>query len=512
MIVSGSSKRFFLAVFAALVILHAFAVSRSRLLPFTDLPNHLAASTIVRHYGEFGTEFTKYFSVDLFPKPNVLYLVFCSAKIFPSVETASRVWYFLYALLLPLSVLLLTRRLGGALWPAVLSLLFLYSYSVCWGFAGYMMAIPLALFSAWASAGMAMKSGARYTAASAFLLLLIFFAHALAAIFAIVLHLVFMAFARDTRPMRKSANCLTAVPSLALLAAWWFYGRSFWVGPSTSEHLADYYTGEFFTAFPDRWKILFLDNYNVLGGTAGAAVGITFSLVVIAIAIIPLIRKRRGPAAVREEPGRPEGARYAFLLLALSFACYTFLPKDLPGQAILAQRFSGFVLLSLIIVAGIQWKGRRVRLVPAVATVVCLVHLVLWWSNFHSFNRENESFTADFFPDHWKGKMLSGLIYDFRWRGSPAYIHYPGYYITWKKGIATTSVIGYRFGIVRRKAPITILPAYLEWIGRFQEYDGRYSSLDYLLVRGTVPAEREHDTDGFEPLRAAGKWRLLKNH
>jgi len=357
-----------------------------------------------------------------------------------------------------------------------------------------------------------MKSGARHTVASALLLLLTFFAHALAAIFAVALHIVFMAFASGTRPARKAANCLTALPAVAILAAWWLYGRSFWFGPDTVEYLARYYTGEFFAAFPDRWKILFLDNYTVLGGKAGGAVGIAFSLVVAAIAIIPLVRKRKGPAARPEESGRPEGSRYAFLLFAVSFACYTFLPRDLPGQAILAQRFSVFVLLSLIVVAGILWKGRRARLVPAVATVVCLAHLVLWWSNFHSFNRENESFTADFFPDHWKGKILSGLIYDYTWRGSPAYIHYPGYYITWKKGIATTSVIGYRFGAVRRKAKLPILPAYLEWIGKFQKYDGRYSSLDYLIVRGAVPAGRENETDGFEPLRTAGKWRLLKNN
>ena len=506
MIVSGSSKKLFLAVFAALVILHAFAVSSSRLLPFADLPNHLAASTIARHYGEFGTEFSKYFSVDLFPKPNVLHIVFCSSKIFPSVEAANRVWYLLYVLLLPLSVLLLVRRLGGTLWPAVLSLVLLYSYPVCWGFAGYTMAIPLVLLSARASAGMAMRSGLRSTAASAALLLLLFFAHALAAFFAIVLHLVFMAFARSTRPARKAANCLTAVPALAMLAAWWFYGRSFWYGPGTSEHLAGYYSGEFFTAFPDRWKLLFIDNYNVLGGTTGEIVGIAFSLVIITAAVIPLIRKRG------ENTARPEGTRYALLLLAVSLACYLFLPRDLPGQTILAQRFSVFVLLSLIVVAGVAWKDRGRGPVPAVAIVVCLVHLFLWWSDFRAFNRENRDFTPDFFPDHWKGKILSGLIYDFRWRGSPAYIHFPGYYITWKKGIATTSIIGYRFGAVRRKARLPVLPAYLEWIGMFQRYDGRYESLDYLLVRGAVPAGHENDTDGFEPVRFTDKWRLLKNN
>jgi len=517
---SGSSKKLFLAVFAGLVILHAFAVSSSRLLPFTDLPNHLAASTIVRHYGEFGTEFAKYFSVDLFPKPNVLHIAFCSAKIFPSVEAANRAWYLLYVLLLPISVLLLIRRLGGTLWPTVLSLLCLYSYSVCWGFAGYTMAIPLVLLSAWASAGMAMNSGRpgsgwsgiRNAASSSSLLLLLFFAHALAVIFATVLHLVFMFFARNTGPRRKALNCLTAVPAAAMLSAWWFYGRSFWFGPDTSEHLASYYSGEFFTAFPDRWKILFIDNYNMLSGTTGVMVGTAFSLVIITAVIIPLILKQKDAAARPEDSKRPEGTRYALLMLAVSLACYLFLPKDLPGQAILAQRFSVFVTLSLTIVAGILWKGRSVRLAPALATVVCLAHLILWWGNFHAFNRENESFTPDFFPDHWKGKILSGLIYDYTWNGRPAYIHYPGYYITWKKGVATTSVIGYRFGAVRRKAKLPVLPAYLEWIGRFQKYDGRYESLDYLLVRGTVPAEHEHDTDGFEPLRTAGKWRLLKNN
>lgn len=509
---SGLSKKIFLAAFAALVILHAFAVSSQRLLPFTDLPNHLAASTVNRHYGEFGNEFSKYFDVDLFPKPNVLHIAFCSAKIFPSVETANRIWYFLCVLLLPLSVLLLVRRLGGAIWPTVLSLLLIYSYSVSWGFAGYTMAIPLVLLSAWASAGMAMRSGPRGIAASALLLLLLFFAHALAAIFAVVLHIVFILFAAGTGPRRKAAHCLTAVPAVAMLAAWWFYGRSFWFGPSTTEHLASYYSGEFFTTFPGRWKILYLDNYSVLSGSTGGIVGAALALIIIAAVAIPLIWKHREPAASGTTPARSGGARYALILLAVSLACYLFLPKDLPGQAILAQRFSVFVLLSLVILAGVLWKGRRPGLVRVVATVVCIAHLVLWWSNFHAFNRENEGFTAEFFPDHWKGKILSGLIYDYTWRDRPAYIHYPGYYITWKKGIATTSIVGYRFGAVRRKAKLAFFPAYLEWIGRFQKYDGRYSNLDYLLVRGAVPAGREDETAGFEPLRDAGKWRLLKNN
>ena len=506
MTVPGSPKRFFLAVFAALIIFHAIAVSSSRLLPFTDLPNHLASSAIARHYGEAGNEFSRYYSVDLFPRPNVLHIVFCSLKVFPSVETANRAWYFLYALLLPLSALLLTRRLGGVLWPSVFSLLLLYNYSVTWGFSGYTMAVPLVLLSAWASAGMAMKGGARLAAASVFLLLLTFFAHALAALFAIALHLAFMAGSGNARPARKAARCLAALPALAMLAAWWLYGRSFWFGQSTSDHLAGYYSGAFFTTFANRWKLLFIDNYTLFDGAAGIIVGTAFSLAIIAAALIPLVSKRRGRSA---ETG---GMRYALILLALSLACYLFLPKGIPGQEILSQRFSVFVLLSLTVVAGVAWKDRAVRLIPAAAVAVCVVHLFLWWNNFHLFNRENECFTPAFFPDSGKGKILSGMIYDYRWRGRPSYIHYPGYYITWKKGIATTGVVGYRFGAVRRKASLAVLPHYLEWIGRDGRYDGRYDHLEYLLVRGKAPAGRESETEGFVPVRSAGKWLILKNN
>jgi len=207
---------------------------------------------------------------------------------------------------------------------------------------------------------------------------------------------------------------------------------------------------------------------------------------------------------------RPAGSRYAILLLTVSLACYALLPRDLPGQAILAQRFSVLVLISLVILAAVLWKDRKPRFVPAVVTLVCAAHLAMWWSDFRAFNRENEGFRPDFLPAPWKGRILAGLVYDYKWRGMPAYIHFPGYYITWKKGIATTSLIGYRFGAVRRKAPLAVLPAYLEWTGKTGRYDGRYSNLDYILMRGALPRGREYEIEGFSPLRSAGKWHLLK--
>jgi hypothetical protein len=513
-----------LIALAVLTLLHAVALSSSRLLPFTDLPNHLAAATIVRHHGEFGNEFSRYFDVDLFPKPNVLHLVWSSMAVFPSAEAATRAWYFLYALLLPLSTLLLIRSLGGAAWAALLSLLVMYSYSVSWGFTPYTMAIPLVVLSAWASAGMAMRGGLRYTVMSVFLLLLLFFTHALAAQFAMLVHVIFMLSARERRAASRIAGCLTILPAAAMLLAWWLFGRSFWFGPSTTGHIKDYYSNVYLPSLPAKWKLLYIDNYSTLGGTAGVIFGVAVSAVIVAAALIPALYRRgragSGAAAAGAPGGRaaapggradaPGGRRYALILLALSLACFLFLPKDLPGQAILAQRFSVFVFLSLAVLAGVMWKGRRAALVSTAVAAACLVHLIVWWSGFRAFNRENEGFTPDFLPEPWKGRVLAGLIYDYTWRGRPAYIHFPGYYITWKKGIATTSLIGYRFGAVRRRAPLAVLPAYLEWTGRSGRYDGRYAELDYILMRGALPRGREYEIEGFAPMRSAGKWHLLK--
>jgi hypothetical protein len=203
--------------------------------------------------------------------------------------------------------------------------------------------------------------------------------------------------------------------------------------------------------------------------------------------------------------------RYAVALLVISVVSCLLLPKGIPGQEILAQRFPVFALLSLIVLAGVYWGRGRPRFAPAVGILLCSLHLLLWYGNFRQFNIENADFDQGLFPPRERGAILSGIVYDYRWRGRPAYIHFPGYYITWKKGIAATSVIGYRFGAVRRKAPIAVLPAYKEWIGRVGGYDGRYDHLAYLLVRGDPPAGREWETDEFVERSSAGRWRVLEN-
>ena len=135
----------------------------------------------------------------------------------------------------------------------------------------------------------------------------------------------------------------------------------------------------------------------------------------------------------------------------------------------------------------------------------CILHFACNAWYVVGFNRENESFSPAFFPDGASGGALAGIIYDFRYRGNPVYIHFPSYYITWSRGIAATKIVDYRFGAVRRKRGGTQLPRYLEWAGRFGNYDGRYRNLDLILTRGETV---RGDLGVFVETKWAGAWAL----
>ena len=104
------------AVIALLVFLHVAVLANSRLLPFVDLPFHLAASTILRYFDSPENHFAGYYALELGLKPNLLHTWLCSLGFFPSVEFANKLLLALYVALLPLSVFLILRRAGASPW------------------------------------------------------------------------------------------------------------------------------------------------------------------------------------------------------------------------------------------------------------------------------------------------------------------------------------------------------------------------------------------------------------
>ena len=153
---------------------------------------------------------------------------------------------------------------------------------------------------------------------------------------------------------------------------------------------------------------------------------------------------------------------------------------------------------------------------------MCLFHLVLWTDYYRDFQKENELFTKDLFPQDSKDKKLAGLIYNVEFRGEPVYMHFPNYYTIWNQGIATSSILDYRFGtVVRRNVSISreVLPHYIEWIGlSVRKYNRkfalfnfkRYENMDFVLVRGKIPEDPLKYFKDFKLGRKTGDWTLYE--
>ena len=508
-------KKLFAASFAALVAFHLLIVFTSRLFPFTDLPDHLAAATVVRHIDDPGNPFAELYRVEPGLRPNTAHTLFCALRVFPSVESANRALLALYVVLLPLSVFLVIRKLGGNPWYSLLSFLLLYNYNASWGFMGFVLASPLVLLfhRLFVIDGAALGSSRR-AALAALWLTGMYFVHILAALFALLVFLAGIPFVAK-RTWRTLSRCfLVAHPLLIMTLGWWRAENRGAEGPGLGSFLSSYYRGEYLAGLAERRHLFVFDNYHLRDGWPGYALALVFTLGVFLAATAPLVAARRRARArtgdaepVAEAAERRRRLAGAAPLLVAALLCCLVLPNGIPRQSVLYERFSVLLFLGLV-VAGGALAGRRLPR-PAVAAFVALaiLHGALWAEHFVAFNRENERFDAAFLRSPSGGGRLAGLVYDYRFRGRPTYIHFPSYYTVWERGAATAKFADFRFGAVRRRAGGASIPHYLEWIGKTGSYDGRFAGMELLLTRGAVADATA--LEGFEHIRDSGKWSLF---
>ncbi|MFO7889843.1 MAG: hypothetical protein R6V04_05840, partial [bacterium] len=80
-------KRVFYTLFIGFIIINAVIMIQIRLLPFIDLPQHLAYATIFKHIGEPGNAFDQFFEFDsMFLKYNTFHVIFTSLNVWSTVE------------------------------------------------------------------------------------------------------------------------------------------------------------------------------------------------------------------------------------------------------------------------------------------------------------------------------------------------------------------------------------------------------------------------------------------
>jgi hypothetical protein len=498
------SNNIFTIFFLLFISLHVYLVASTRLYPFLDTPNHLAIATIYQYYGEPANQFASYYAIDTFLKPNVFHFFFCGSKLFPTVEFANKVFYCLYVLLFPLAILTVIKKIGGNQWFSLLAFLFLYNINVLYGFNGIIIALPFVMFTfcvmLYYLENRTILNGLILSA----LLVLLFFMHALAALFAllIVYACSFVAGRRSFSGVVK--DCIPALPAVALLAIWWYRDSVQYQAEGLAGFLMKYYMGDYFKTLYLRGGFLIFDNFRLHEGILGYALALLFSLFVFALVAVVLYSYKGRPQNT-EKNGH---VKTLITFMICSAAVFFLIPERLPGYSFLFERFSVFIFISLILIGSILSSNGLKKAVHGTICIMCLIHFLLWADYFRDFDKENQHFNREFFSSISNDKRLAGLIYDYRFRGRSVYENFADYFVVWKQGITNSRVIDDRSFPIQRRVSKEILPPDIEWSGKHDSYDGSYSSMDYILVRGELsPKAREYMQD-FTIIRHDGPWLL----
>lgn len=500
----AAPKKIFLLTFLLFITLHLYLMSTMRIYPFLDMPNHLALATIYRFYHEPANQFDQYYSLDVFPKPNVFHLFFCGSKIFPTVEFGNKIFYCLYTLLFPLVTVLVIKKLGGNPWFSLLSFLLLYNSNVCYGLTGFTIAIPFVLLFFYFLLDYLEDENRWTNLALMVLFVVLFFMHALAVIFALLVFFVCCLCQNKASFIKALKKATVTIPVLILIITWWTYDTAEYSGQGLIDSLFEYYRNDYIKSLVLRGGFLVHDNFRLYGGVLGYCIALLFSLFIIGLTIYYTFLHRRS----LKNKIKLSMFKTVCLLALCSVACVLCMPSHLPGYSFLFERFSVLLLLSIIFIGSIFSAEKLHRTLIFSICFACLVHFVLWADCFSDFEKENSSFTKKFFSSIAEGKKMAGLIYDYRFRKTSVYDNFPDYYIAWQQGIATTRFIDDRSFPVRRKASREVLPPYIGWVGKYDNYDGRYQNMDYILVRGELSNEAKGYMGNFRIVKREGKWAL----
>ena len=486
------------------LLLHAILILAVPLLPFIDLPNHLAEATIFKYFDDPESPISKYYEPIPWFYPNTFHAVFSS--VFPSVELGNKIFHILYILLLQGGLFLLIRKLNGNQWFGLLGLVYTYNYNLTFGFVGFAISIPALLLLVYFILLDFEEEKLKWKVIISIILLVLYSMHAQNALLGLLIYGV-MLLVRYWPNLWKAVitGVPVALPLVALIFTWWMVKEDSEKG-GTFEFLVDYYQNRYLPTVISRFNVISWDSYSLFARPAGRIAGTLFS----AMLIVPFLYFRAWKKDFRVILSSPE-FRYPAVGLLVSIGCYFILPDELPGQSPLYQRFCTMVMLFGVVVLSVWLRGYESRFLRMFSIGVLVIYSVLWADYLITFNRINEGFNASFFPDGDKEARISGLIWENDFRDRKVYIHFQNYFVVWKKGVASSKIIDYRFGIVRRVAPESIVPFYHEYA--MDEYTNEYyyHDIEYLLAREPETPKTIKYFPTFEKVRDQSGWTLYRN-
>ncbi len=487
----------------ALWLLYLVPIWLAPALPFVDLPWHLASATVVRDYRAPGNDFAEIYALKLFPRPNVLHLAFTSARLFPSVEFANRVFYSLYALAVPGLLLLLVRAYGGSDWFALLGFLLLYNFSTNYGFTEFTAGIPIILMVLLALTLQHRRPTALNTLAAMAALAALYFAHAMAAMFGILFALAYALVRPVDRWRSALGQVLVPLPAIFLMGLWSLRD------PGGAGHtrplgwLIFFYKRRFLPEWPERLlDFLTLDNRALFGPRAGPLAAAAFAccvLIPLAYGAVGAWRGAKG-TRLRLSELRADRRLPLFAFVGCAAALFVLVPPGVPPYWNFYQRFSAFIFLGAIVLG--STLRRRIlpdRLLAMAAVALVVAHGASWGEHILAFGKEARDLDA-LLPPPETGRVLCPIVKDVSYyRGEPeVFLHFVDYYTVWRKGVvamqfgAGSSPVWRRVGLERLPTIWNCLPD---------------RNVDYAVVRADAAGEAL-DREGFALQEARGEWRL----
>jgi hypothetical protein len=356
-------------------------------------------------------------------------------------------------------------------------------------------------------------------AAISFLLVTVYFLHAMMALFCLLMVFSFIVYRYRKNFFKLVLNSLYLVPLGLLVVYWWFFiqnaaesSTSFKsADSSTLAYMKVYYATEFIQNYAWRVMFLFSDNYQLFAKKPGYITGVLLSFIILVPFLILFYKyafSKEGRRSLVTYFTSDDKLIYILLFLAVTFFCYFLLPIRIPGQEPLFERF-GTILLFALLFLGSRIKEVNHKIFAYAACLVALTHLLLWTQYFRQFDQDNKEF-AEILPQD-NTKVLSYMNYDPAYRGRMVYDAFQNYFIAKKKGISTSKIIDYRFGMIRRKES-----GGLPFQGHMYYNEnprGAIQKADYLLIRGTMSPDHQRILDSvntFHKVKDVNNWHLLK--
>lgn len=476
--------------------IHLFWLYLLPLLPFVDLPFHLAESVILKNLNNPEFLFNKYILIPTFIKSNTFYVYFCSLSIFPNVEFANRIFFSVYIFLLPLSVFILIRAIKGNTLFSLLSFFFIINHNVHWGFVSYTISVPI-LFLTFASFyEYFILNKHKYAYFIWILFIILFSLHFQMAIFSVLIF-AFLTIVYQRSIRQLIINIVLVIPVILIMTYAYLQDSQ---GDTTPllPYMLEYYTSNYFHTLFERFMILFaIDNSFILGGPSGVYYSLFLTAPIILLFIYFLYKSKVSSSF------KTSGNKYIFILLIIAFGCYVFLPDIIPGQNVIFERYSViFFLLVITIISVTRYSEKLLKYLSIIIPLAVLIQSAFILDYMFDFKKSTTDFNKDIFPNT-SNSRLAGVILDNDFRGSKLYAHFPIYYTVWKEGI-TTGLIDYRFGLIKRNVSVDTLPKYIEWTDDKTNYDEYYKPVDYLLIK----SKDYLNFKNFRFEKESGQWKL----